>query len=369
MMKKLLLMCSLCLLFLAACEEDLVIQESSNTVALSGSLPTEGIEGDTLDYGIVFLGPVSSSITVNYELTGALTEPGTATIPAGSASGTIRIPIPENTVLNPERRFFFLELTGTSGAGLSDRFTIETDTIDILDDPKVIAFENDTISVSEGIDIIGDTLNIPITISNNLDNEITLDYTISGSADENIDFELLGDNPLVIESDTSSATISFRIIDDVSLNDPSVRLNIELSALTTITGDTETSISTTMSNIVVEIMDDLKVIGFSRDSVDTLMISSQGNFLEELISSNELILDTEVNLTLDLPAGITSNSGSSTNFLVGQTSNQISLNANPDNFDEDNSVGSIEITSITDNGDSEISVSESNFRIIIQTGN
>ena len=152
----------------------------------------------------------------------------------------------------------------------------------------------------------------------------------------------------------------------MDVNAGSKTIGITLSTVNSIVGDTETSVSSTSDELVVEILDDIKTIGFE---TDTLTISTQGNFLESIVSDLALVTNVDVNLTLDLPAGINSNSGTTVTIGVGETSGNLSLSADPSSFSDTDDIGSVTISSVSANGDAEVQISTTNQVLVIRTEN
>jgi hypothetical protein len=160
-------------------------------------------------------GPRNAPVTVQYATSdGTATagldygaRSGTLTIPAGAASTTFAVPIREDTLAeSPET--VNLTLSSPSGALLGSP-TTATLTINDNDNGGVIAFAVATAAVNEGKSI---TLTVKRT-GTNLASNVTVDYTVSGSATSGSDFTIAA-GPITFGAAQTTKTIVVPVIED-----------------------------------------------------------------------------------------------------------------------------------------------------------
>lgn len=355
-------------LALSACNDDAesVTQiTASNTVGLS-STSSMAVEGDPAEFELVFFGlpeNQNSNITVNYSVEGTgISFTGSAMIPSGEQTAAFNVVVPENDQISMDTVELTLTLTDAS-VGIKDDPAFNTAKFDLVDDIKTISIANDTVDISETFSLTGDTLKVPISITSALDGQVTLNYTLSGSATAGVDYELLSPNPLVIPADTAEAYIMMRVIDDLDA-EAVERISLTLDGIVLAnTSDTETTLATGTANrnIVYDISDDTKLLGFSVEPTDTLMISSPGEYSVELTVDSEL--SNELSVVLDdtgLPANVSDNNTSNIiTFSPSENSRTVTFTVSESAFSTGNPdvIGSYSILTYDSNGDGEVMLS------------
>lgn len=366
-------------LIFVSCEDDeSEVIASSQTIALLSTSSTI-MEGGSADFSVIYLGTPdqqTSDITVNYEITGDPdgTYTGSVVIPAGEQSAEFSVTIPEDNMLDPDTTDVVFTLTGASGGFLINENTPQnTQDMILLEDTKNISVTNDTISISEAFSMSGDTLFIPVNLSNSLDGEVTLGYTLTGSATPGADYMLLSDNPLVVPANSASAKIAIKILDDIITEDPARTLYIELDDIVlSDTDDEETSLLEGNSNRVIayNIEDDVKSFGFDAAPTDTIVVSSPGSVTTSISATGTLVNGTTLSFTNNLPTGVTLNASTSTvGFSPAEASRTIEFNVAASAFTGTDVTGTYIISGINASGDQESVISGTNNTIVIKIVN
>ncbi|MEO1051091.1 MAG: hypothetical protein AAFX87_10705 [Bacteroidota bacterium] len=371
---KLALLSVFSLLYFASCESDeSEVIPSSNTIALL-SAPASILEGGTASFTVIYLGdPLTSATTVDFTVTGTgISLTGTATIPANEQQGTFDLMIPEDNTLEDEEIALTLTLTGASGGiEINENTPQNSAEFTLMEDVKNISVTNDTISISETFGNAGDTLMIPINLSNALDSEISIDYTISGTAVPGTDYMLVSANPLVLDAGTASAGIYIRILDDMDVEATAPQLIVTLDDITNADAtDEETTLVEGDANRVIayNIQDDLKTIGFDRLPTDTIMVSSAGSFTVSVNVTGNLLTGATIFLDDNLPNGVDDDlTSDELSFTINESSRTITFTVDQGVFDGS---GDINATYVFDgldaNGDNEVSESMTNNEIRIK---
>jgi len=353
-------------LLFSACNDDAesVTQiTASNTVGLS-STSSMAVEGDPAEFEVVYFGlpeNQNSNITVNYSVEGTgISFTGSVMIPSGEQTAAFNVVAPENDQISMDTVELTLTLTDAS-VGIKDDPSFSMATFDLVDDIKTISIANDTVDISETFSITGDTLKVPINITNALDGQVTLNYTVAGSAVEGSDFDLLSSNPLILPAGTADTAIYIMITDDLMMEtDERISLTFDNIVLAN-TSDTETTLATGVANrnIVFDISDDTKMLGFSVEPTDTIMVSSPGNYTVDLSVDNEL--SNELSVVLDdtgLPGGVSDNNTSNiVSFSPTENSRTVTFTVDASAFTGTDVTGSYSVLTFDSNGDGEVMLS------------
>jgi len=366
-------------LLLGACDDENEKQmiSASNTVGLLSTSNT-AVEGDGAEFGVVFFGLPENQpgdITVNYSVAGdGVSFTGSVTIPDGEQTATFDVVAPENTTLNTDTVELTLTLTGAGSVEIKDDVAFNTHTFDLYDDIKMISIANDTTDIDETYTLAGDTIKIPVIMSSALDGQVSLNYTVAGDATADVDYELLSANPLVMAAGTASgeATIDIVINDDLDL-EGSEMLSVTLDDIVVAdASDSETMLATgaANTNIVYNISDDTKMVGFTQSNQDTIFVDAAGTYSAE-ISVSGGSLNTEVNLTFDDTELLTvtglsdNNAANMVSLSPGEESRTITFTVTDDAIDATEEIVNYDIIAFNSNGDAEASLS-SNTRLVIK---
>ncbi len=356
-------------LVLSACNDDAesVTQiTASNTVGLS-STSSMAVEGDPAEFELVFFGlpeNQNSNITVNYSVEGTgISFTGSAMIPSGDQTAKFNVVAPENDQISMDTVELTLTLTDAS-VGIKDDPSFSSATFDLIDDIKTISLANDTVDISETFSINGDTLKVPISITNALDGQVMLNYTIAGSAMEGSDFDLLSSNPLILPAGTADTAIYMMVNDDLMM-EGTERISLTLdNIMLANTSDTETTLAAGVANrnIVFDITDDTKMVGYTIEPTDTIIVSSPGDYTVDITVDNKL--SNELSVVLDdtgLPGGVSDNNTSNiVSFSPTENTRTVTFTVDASAFTGTDVTGSYSILTFDSNGDGEVVLSGNN---------
>lgn len=149
---------------------------------------------------------------------------GSVTIPAGQTSGSIQITLIDNLTIDADKTIV-LELGTPQGAHLGTSTTHTLTLVDNDNQPTVI-FLAATQSVSESVGTV--TVNVSMSKTYLLD--VTVPYTISGTA-SNPDDHGLTSGSLTIHPGSTSGTINFSIVND-SLDESDETVLVSMGTIT-----------------------------------------------------------------------------------------------------------------------------------------
>lgn len=366
------------LIFFSCEDDESEVIASSQTIAL---LSTSGtiLEGGTASYSVIFLGlpeEQTTDITVNYSITGDgnNTYNASVTIPAGEQSVEFDVAIPDDNVLDVDTTNILLTLTDASGGfQINENFPQNQNEMLLLEDTKFIGVENDTIGISEDFSETGDTLFIPINITNALDDAVTLDYTLSGTATPGIDYELLSADPIVMASGSESASVAIRIINDLVDEDPFETIIFNIDDITLAdTDDEETFLLEGDINrvIVYNVTDNTKSFAFTRDETDTLVVTQASTFTIEVSHSGNIGDNVTLFFDDNLPAGVmTNNTSNDLTFSPVERTRSFQIVVDESAFTGTDVIGTYSISNIDQNGDSEVDIADANDTIVVKIVN
>jgi len=195
---------------------------------------------------------------------------GTATVTAGQTSTTIEIPT-VNHLLSSADKTIILTLSSPTNATLGTN-TVYTYTL--TSNATIIQFDS---SSSSGLENIS-PVNIPISISSAFPEDVSVSYTLSGTATKGVDYTL-DDGIVTILAGQTTANISIPIIDDIlKEEDETIILTLSNPINSTI------GISGVYTYTIID--DDSKVptIGFNNTSSEVV---ENGNTIDIPVSISE----------------------------------------------------------------------------------
>lgn len=190
---------------------------------------------------------------------------------------------------------------------------------------------------------------IPITIDNYVAGEITINYSLSGTAVEGVDYELLSPNPLVIDasSDDDEYYIYINLLVDTSPEALSKEIIVTVNSLTTIIpNEVILSDETDLLTATISIIDDLKEVGF-RELIN-VNVAEPGVIPFEITLSDDAPVDITVNYSI-AGTGVTDatpDGPNSVTFAPGETSKLIYIQFNAGAFNDPQDV-TVTLTSLT----------------------
>lgn len=191
-----------------------------------------------------------------------------------------------------------------------------------------------------------DTIRLPIAItdpdyanSNPATSNLTIHYTISGSATEGVDYELLSPNPLIVsKGDADDVTIDIKLLDDMELeeNDSIVVTLTDVVDEAANDGTLMTD-SVELTTYIHHILDDIKTVSFESTVTDTLRTGANaGNYAFMVNLSSAALADVVVPYTI-LGTGISS-AQTELRFPEGSTSQLLTVHLDETAFASDQEI-------------------------------
>ena len=372
-----LLMATFPLVFISCEDDDSEVTASSQTIALL-STSSSIVEGGTAPFSVIFLGlpeEQTTDITVNYSITGSGdgTLTGSVTIPQGEQTADFNISIPDDNVFEDTLSIMFQLTDASGGFQINENIPQNSQELTLFEDVKNISISNDTLNISESFSAGGDVLELPISITNALDGEVTINYTLSGTAVEDTDFTLLSDNPLVLPAGVADTTINLEVLDDLVSEAGGKTLYVQIDGIDLAdTGDEETILLEGDANRVIayNLVDDNKIFGFDIMPTDTIVVTAPGRVSATISYSGTLINGTSLSFDNNLPAGVTLDAPSAdVGFSTSETSRTIEFDVDASAFTGTDVSGTYVISSLDAAGDDETSISSTNDTIVIKIVN
>ena len=243
---------------------------------ISSKAAKTAIEGTAVEITLRTREAFQEAITLNWEVTGAFTATGTATIPKGATSVSVPVTIPSGVVpADQNSALATFTLTGAKRGDVDLRIGIsdpEKEKVMIKAIKNMVAFETDSISVMEMSG--GQVLEIPVTFGSELLAETELAYTVTAVGGNTANsLEVLSANPLVIEEGATGDTIRIRVKDNLAVN-PSNLYEVKLISLTSaVETGAEVYIGADMSTLKVNVEDDLRTVAFA-DAASPMELSA-----------------------------------------------------------------------------------------------
>ena len=316
--------------------------DSAPTVSFNTSASNGDEDISSVDIAVDLSAASSNDISVSYAVTGTATgsgtdftlSNGTLTISAGSTTGTITIAGIVDDSSTEGNETVILTLSSPNNATLGSE-SVHTYTIGDNDGTPSVAFSATTSSDSESASSISVEVEIPFAI----DNDITVDYELTGTASGSGTDYTLDDGTLTISAGAKTGTIVISNIVDDSLDESDETIIITLSNPANATLGTDIVHTVTIAD-----NDSPPVIDFN-------LTSSSG---DEDVASKEIIVDLSTASSQDVSVNYVvtgTASGSGTDYSLANGS--ITINAGETS-------GTITIGSIVDD-----SLDESNETVIV----
>lgn len=203
-------------------------------------------------------GDTSAALTVNYALTGSALHgvdyvalPGVLTIPAGSATGAVTI-VPYDDNIGEPTQTVVLQIRGGTGYVVSP--TASNATINITDNDVPVV----TVGVSDGTaGEPSDTGTFKFTTTGSGTGNITVHYTVTGTATSGVDFTALSGTLSMGKNTTASVTLTplndalLEDLETVTITidpDPSYTSFLDNSATINLIDDDQPIVSVTATN-------------------------------------------------------------------------------------------------------------------------
>ena len=181
-------------------------------------------EGEDAMFTVTLTNIPTEDVTVMYETSDdTATSPAdytaqtdVLTIPAGMATGTIEVPTIDDTV-SEENEEFIMTLTGATGGdpGPVDRVILGSNvaTATIIDNEGIlVSFTTAEMSVIEADTNV--SLMVPVRLTIAASENVTVDYSITGTATLGSDYTVTGGSSITISTGSTAANIPITIIGD-----------------------------------------------------------------------------------------------------------------------------------------------------------
>ncbi|MCB0355846.1 MAG: hypothetical protein KDD40_02505 [Bdellovibrionales bacterium] len=203
-------------------------------------------EGNNTVLLVVSDKPAAQDVNINWEITGAggssdfSSVSGTTSLSKGSSSFSITINTINDTSFETTKNY-------TLSVWSDDKLVKNNLDIQLVlqdDDPQYsVTFLAGTNSVSEA----AGSLNVPVTFSNAYSSDVTINYSVGGTATENNDFSITNSGSIVMTSGNTSVDIPIFITDDALIEgSETIVLAITSASSADIVMGTHTAISITI---------------------------------------------------------------------------------------------------------------------------
>ena len=205
-------------------------------------------------------------------------------------------------------------------------------------------------NAGEGLE--GDTISVPVTISSPAATDVSLTYSISGTATAGTDYTLLSANPLVIPKGSTTATIRLAVSNDMEAEGADT-VAVKLESLTS----EAVELPETAPTFTYTILEDDKVVSF--EATDTLELNGVADadvYTFNVMLSRASTEEVSVDYTISSATGITVVPASPMVFQAGQTSQTLAVEVSEAAFSGNQTI-TIELDGVTAS-DEEVSLSE-----------
>lgn len=330
-------------------QDKLYIQFSSTTAKT-------GIEGGSVTLSVSTPLVQQAPTTIKYAVTGAITATGEIVMPADTNAFAFKINIPNNATLDTAKSqarsatVTLTEVDNNLRLGRTDNEAIAV-TINIIDNLKTVGFKIDSIGGSElqgALPVI-----VSLLAGNKAESDITINYSLSGTATEGVDYDDETGGTLVIAAGTVQDTIFLNVPDNLSL-DGDRTLKITLDNISTPNNDVEAFIVDDASTYEWTILDDLKMVDVVSTDIpkDSVSASYAGQHSFGVSVAGDIKAKATIHYTIT-GTGVTDVTEGSLEFFPGGiTTQSIVVDIAASAFNNKQQV-IIKLTSIT-SGDDEI---------------
>ena len=182
-----------------------------------------------------------------------------------------------------------------------------------------------------------DTVEIPLTLSyegggTSLNGEVTVDYTLGGTAVAGEDYTLVSPDPLTVAAGTEEAAIRIVLLDDM-LADEVRTLTATLNSVTAAGTTAGVSLpADSLRTYTLTIDSDQKLLSLTKPAADTLSsLTAAGTYTFVAMLSAATGEDVTVPYTVT-GQGIEDLTGGEVTFIAGQTESNIIIRITPEAF-------------------------------------
>ena len=280
----------------------------------------------------------AADLALSYRLGGTATEgddydiegvSGTVTVPAGDYSVVIGVDVTDDSIDENAETVIVTLISGSGyDVGTSNEYTLTIEDNDIT--PEV-EFQGDSQTAAES----DGTIDVTIVLNDAASADLTLNYSLGGTADEGTDYRITGSGTALVDvsEDAYSATIPVEIINDIADEDDEETIILTLTSGTGYTLGTNLVYTLTIEDDD-EIPDiEFNYVGFTVDEHDGYVsgisivssIDPQADLTVSYDLGGSAIENTDYNIT---------GSGAVT-FIAGTSYAEIPLEVVDDSEDED----------------------------------
>ena len=253
--------------------------ETLPTLGFSETAITANEEDGTVTLPVLLSGPAAFSVTADYATSDGTavagddytSTSGTITIPAGSTTATITIPITDDALYEGSENFSVV-LTNITGVG-SGTTTITVKLVDAEAAP-ILSFSNSAITVNEA----DGSVTLTVTSTNSTSCNATVEYfTSDGSALAGVDYASQS-GTLTIPAGETSATIQIPIINDAVYEG-------EKQFTVSIRNPVNATLGTAVATVTLTDDDPIPSVSFSDPAAATLSESNATVSFDVVLSS------------------------------------------------------------------------------------
>ena len=272
----------------------------------------------------------------DYDITGGS---GTVTVLSGYYSVEIEVEITDDIVDESDETVIVTLISGSGyDVGTSNVYTLTIEDNDVTPEAE---FQGDryTVTESEG------TIDVTIDLSDAASADLTLNYSLGGTAVEGTDYRIAGSGTVLVEvsKDANSATIPVEIINDIKDEDDE-----ETIILTLTSGTGYTVGSNHVYTLTIEDNDDTPEVEFSDDS---FKVDEHVGLVSGILITSST--DPQTDLTLNYDLGGTADEGTdysiagsgSAILIAGSSHIEIPLEVVDDSKDESDETVILTLTS------------------------
>ncbi len=320
--------------------------DSPPTVAFDAIASNQGESVSSVNLPVSLSTQSSKTVTVGYSVTGGTAtgsgtdytlSSGTLTFSSGDTSENINITV-INDSLDEVNETVVVTLSSPSNASLGTN-TVHTYTINDDDGAPTVAFTAISSNASESVT----SVNIPVSLSNQSSQTITVDYSVTGgnATGSGTDYTLTNGTLTFVPNDTSE-NIAFTVVNDI-LDEVNETVEVTLSNPSNVTLGTNTVHTYTIND---------------EDSPPTVAFDSGSSNASESTTSVNLAvsLSTQSSKTVTVDYAVTAGNatGSGTDYTLlgsgtltfssGDTSENVGLTINNDTLDEVNETVTITLS-------------------------
>jgi len=305
-----------------ACEDEPTVQRSKVLQVYGGE---EVYVGDTQEYT---MGSYSKHETFSWAVTGA---------GASATSGTGEyLHVAFNQPGN-----FSVKVTKADGAEGTLNIEAISKTLSLGE------LEKDTV-VTESDDY--ETFGFPLVIDNVVAGTTTITYTMGGTAEEGVDYEVISPNPIVLTADSEEEDyyIYIRLIPDTEPENETKYIEATLTEVTTaILGEVVLSDDSDLLTRTMKIVDDIKEVSFDGADEETeIDVPSLVNVTITLSEASTEDITVDYTLSGTGVNEVTPEGSAAVTFAPGEVSKTVTLQFTPAAFSATQTV-TLAITGIT----------------------